>query len=139
MGLDGKRVVAGVLGLTAVIVGGWALFAPHSFYTSFPLPGHHWVSALPAYNEHLTTDVGAFYLALFAISLWAVRRPNEETFRLVGTAWLVFSVPHVIFHSAHLSALSAVDAVGNVVSLGATVVLAALLLVPSRRIASTKG
>jgi hypothetical protein len=129
MTIMAKRVLAAVLGLTAAFVGSWALFAPHSFYTSFPLPGHHWVAALPPYNEHLTRDVGAFYLALFAISLWAVCRPAAETFRLLGVAWLVFSVPHLTFHAAHLSPMATSDQVGNMVALGATVLFAAPLLV----------
>jgi hypothetical protein len=86
MSIGAKRVMAAVLGLAAVITGAWAAAAPRSFFTSFPLPGHHWVSALPPYNEHLTLD-----------------------------------------------GLSTGDAVGNVVGLGATLLLAVLLLVPGRR------
>lgn len=133
MSLVPKRVVAGLLGVTAVVVGTWAAAGPRSFFTSFPLPGHHWVAALPAFNEHLTRDVGDLYLALFTASLWAVIRPREETFRLVGACWLVFSVPHLAFHAAHLGVFTAADAVDNVVALGGTVVLAVLLLWPARR------
>jgi zinc-binding alcohol dehydrogenase family protein len=56
------------------------------------------------------------YLALFAISLWAVLRPRPETFRLVGKAWLVFSIPHLMFHAAHLGLFPAPDAASNVVT-----------------------
>jgi len=66
--LGGKQVVAGVLGLSAVVVGAWAAAAPRSFFSSFPLPGHHWVAPLGPYNEHLTRDVGGLYLALFVVS-----------------------------------------------------------------------
>jgi hypothetical protein len=135
----GKRVVAGLLGLIAVVVGAWAAFFPRSFFTAFPLPGHHWVAPLPAYNEHLTRDVGDLYLALFAASLWAVLRPREETFRLVGTCWLVFSVPHLVFHVAHLGVFTGTDAAGNVVALGGAVVLALLLVWPQRRQEPKKG
>lgn len=60
--------MAGVLGLSAVVVGAWAAAAPRSFFSSFPLPGHHWVAPLGPYNEHLTRDVGGLYLALFVVS-----------------------------------------------------------------------
>jgi hypothetical protein len=129
-----------LLAAIALFVGAWAAFAPRSFFTSFPLPGHHWIAPLPAYNEHLTRDVGDLYLGLFAISLWAVCRPRQETFRLVGTAWLVFSVPHLAFHAAHLDLFSTPDAVGNAVTLGAAIVLAALLVWPQpRRSKSRRG
>jgi hypothetical protein len=129
-GVTARRVVAGLPAAIGLFVGAWAAAAPRSFFTSFPLAGHPWIAPLPAYNEHLTRDVGDLYLALFAISLWAVLRPRPETFRLVGTAWLVFSVPHLVFHAAHLGLFSTPDAVGNVVTLGGAVVLAVLLMWP---------
>jgi hypothetical protein len=127
-----KQSISGVLALSAVYVGGWAELAPESFYRSFPGGGHHWVSPLGPYNEHLTRDVGGLYLALAAVTVWAVLRPRRETLALVATGWLVFSVPHFVFHVLHLDAGSAVDKAGNVVALGGTVVLAALVLVPGR-------
>lgn len=127
-----RFVVTAALAVSAAFVGGWAQFAPRQFYTSFPLPGRHWVSMLGDYNEHLIRDVGSLYLALLAISVWALLRPHEESFLLVGLAWLVFSVPHLIFHLAHLDRFGTADRVGNLVTLGGTVVLAALLMIPSR-------
>ncbi len=130
-----KQVLVGVLGLSAVLVGAWAAAAPPSFFSSFPLPGHHWVAPFGPYNEHLTRDVGSLYLSLFVMSVWAAIRPRNETFTMVGVAWLVFSIPHLIFHGMHLDMFSTGDAVGNVVGLGGTVVLAALLVLPRRRVA----
>jgi hypothetical protein len=115
-----------------LVVGGWAAVAPYSFFTSFPFPGHSWVSALPAYNEHLTRDVGDLYLGLFTASVWCAIRPRQESFRLLGVSWLVFSVPHLAFHSEHLDVFSHVDAVGNIISLASAVALAGLLLWPTR-------
>jgi hypothetical protein len=132
MSLRAKQVVVAVLALSAAFVGGWAAIAPHSFFTSFPLPGHHWVAAEPPYTEHLVRDVGGLYLALLVVSVWGLVRPRHETFVMSGLAWELFSVPHLIFHSAHLYGLSTFDAAGNVISLGGTVVLAGLLLFPGR-------
>lgn len=128
-----KRVVAAVLAAAAIITGAWAATDPRSFFTSFPLPGHHWVAALPPYNEHLTRDVGGLFLALAVVSVWAVARPRPETFVMTGVAWEAFSIPHLAYHSAHLDIFSTADAVGNAVGLCGIVVLAALLLVPARR------
>ena len=56
----------GLIGLAApvVVVAGWALIAPHGWYSTFPGGGRHWVSALGAYDEHLVRDFAATYLAL---------------------------------------------------------------------------
>lgn len=126
-----KQVIAGVLGLSAADMGFWACFAPRSFYRSFPLPGHHWVAAMGPYNEHMTRDVGALYLALLVLSVWAVVRPRRETLAVAGAGWLAFSVPHFAFHLVHLDMYGAADRIGNVVTLGGTLVLAALLLWPA--------
>lgn len=131
-----KRSISGALALTAAYVGVWAELAPESFYRSFPGAGHHWVSTLGPYNEHLTRDVGGLYLALAAISLWVAVRPRPESFALVAAGWLAFSVPHFVFHMFHLDPGDATDKAGNIVALGGTVVLAALLLIPTSRISA---
>src|SRR5207302_8213838 len=55
---------------SALVPGAWAAIAPRSFYDSFPGVGH-WVRSLPAYNEHLAVDAGAFYLAFALLFAWA--------------------------------------------------------------------
>lgn len=126
-------MIAGALALEAAYVGGWAQFAPRSFYDSFPGAGRHWVSALGPYNEHLIRDVGGLYLALFVVTVWALRRPRAETFAMAGAGWLAFSIPHFVFHTNHLSAFGMADMIGSVLTLGGTVILAALLLAPAAR------
>jgi hypothetical protein len=128
MGIRSKQGIAGVLALTAAYVGFWAQFAPRSFYRSFPLAGHAWLPPLDAYNEHLTRDLGGLYLALLVISFWALLRPRFETLRVVGTAWLAFSVPHLIFHMSHLDVYDTPDKIGNIVTLGGTILVAGLLI-----------
>ena len=56
------RVALAGVGLIQLVDGLYALFAPSSFYSDFPL-GRGWVEALPAYNEHLVRDVGGLFLA----------------------------------------------------------------------------
>lgn len=139
MNLTSKRVIAGILAFTAVYAGGWAEFAPASFYTSFPGAGHRWISVLGPYDEHLVRDVGGLYLALCAVTVWAVVRPSVAGFAQVGVGWLVFSIPHFVFHMFHLDMYGAIDAIGNVVTLGGTLVLAALLLAPGTMRGSAAG
>jgi hypothetical protein len=133
-----QRVLLAILGVSAALVGGWAAFGPRSFYDSFPGAGHHWVSADGPYNEHLVRDVGALYLALLVLSIWAFLRP--ELSRLAGACWLIFSLPHIVYHARHTQMFGAADKVEELASLGATALFAALLvLIPSRPAPSTEG
>jgi hypothetical protein len=132
MSVRGQRIVLGVLLLIALVTGLWALLAPRSFYDSFPGGGGmHWVSADGPYNRHLVSDVGSMYLALAALTVAALARPALA--RLAGVVWLVFSVPHWLYHSAHLDLYGTRDQVLNEVGLVAVVLLAALLCVPQNR------
>ena len=127
-----QRLAGAVLTLSAAYVGVWALADPASFNDDFPLPGHHWVSSAGPYNEHLIRDVGGLYLALGVLTLWAVLRPRRDLMAAVGIAWEVFSIPHLVFHADHLDGLKTFDKVAETGSLGLTVLLAALLVVPAR-------
>src|SRR5918996_986761 len=92
------RVILIGLGGIQFVNGVWAILAPRSFYEDFPLPVGGWVSALPAYNEHLMRDVGGLFLATGFVLLaaaWAMER------RLVAVAlvsYLLFSIPHTAYH-----------------------------------------
>ena len=122
----------GVLLLISLLTGLWALLAPRSFYDSFPGGSRlHWVSADGPYNRHLVSDVGSMYLALAALTVAALARPALD--RLAGAVWLVFSVPHWLYHSIHLGLYGTRDQALNEVGLVAVVLLAALLCVPRDR------
>jgi len=120
------RVALALLALSAAFVGFWALLAPSSFYTSFPGLGLAWVSEAGPYDEHLVRDVGALYLALLVVTVLAVLRPTSVRPWVAGLAWLVFGVPHLVFHAAHAGPGDAVE----LVALAASVVLAALACLP---------
>src|SRR5215211_563846 len=125
------RVPLGLLALAEAFVGVWALFAPASFYRSFPGAGQAWVSLLPPYNEHLITDVGELSLALTVV-LGAAALTGRWLLSVVAMiAFAIYTVPHVIFHSFHLEGFSRGEAtaqtVGFVFQLSAAVVVAWLL------------
>ena len=121
----------GVLLVVAAVIGLWALLAPRSFYDDFPTSSMHWVATDGPYNRHLVSDVGSLYLALAALTVAALARPALA--RLAGVVWLVFSVPHWLYHSAHLGIYGTRDQVLNEVGLVGVVLLAALLCVPANR------
>lgn len=119
----------GMLSLSALAVGLWALFLPRSFHGDFPFPGRGWVSALGPYNGHLVVDVGAMYLALGVLLMAAAISLGGELVRVSLVAWLVFAVPHFVYHAATLHHYPLlVDKVGNVVSLGLVVLPPLILL-----------
>ena len=121
----------GVLLAVAAMIGLWAVLAPRSFYDDFPTSSMHWVATDGPYNRHLIGDVGSMYLALAALTVAALARPVLA--RLAGVVWLVFSVPHWLYHSTHLGIYGPRDQVLNEVGLVGVVILAALLCVPVNR------
>jgi hypothetical protein len=128
-----RRTVLLLLALSAGFVGGWALFAPTSFYRSFPGFGLRWVGTDGAYNEHLIRDVGGLYLALLVVSLYALLpTASAQLRRMAGVAWAVFSTPHLAYHLAHLGTLSSTSAALESIALSLTLVAAVVLVLPER-------
>ncbi|HEX4249945.1 MAG TPA: hypothetical protein VH008_18915 [Pseudonocardia sp.] len=128
-----RRWLLRVLALLGAFVGVWACFAPLSWYDSFPGLGFRWLPPLGPYNEHLARDVGALYLALTALSAGAALRPADDYLvRLTGVVWLVFSVPHFVFHLLHLDMYGTLDQMLNVLTLGLFIVVGAVLVLPVR-------
>jgi hypothetical protein len=130
------RVALIALALPNLALGAWAVLAPHSWYDDFPGGGRHWVSALGPYNEHLSTDVGAFFLAIGALLLFAGVVLDRLLIQGALGALLIFSVPHLIWHLGELGPYGTLDSVLNVISLSLVVVVPVLLLLMLRQ---TKG
>ena len=132
-----RRILLWLTSLIGAFVGLWAAGAPRSFYDSFPGLGFGpWVAIDGSYNEHLVRDVGALYLALAAGGVFAALTRSLAASRVIGVAWLVFSVPHLGYHLGHLEGMPPLDAIGEVVSLSSTLVLALPLLIGPPRAAS---
>lgn len=126
-----RRVILALTAAQGLLVGIWAEFFPRSFYDSFPGFGLHWVSMMGAWDEHLVSDVGSFYLGLSAITIIAIFAPTAGPARLAGVGWTVFGVLHFIYHATHLMG-STFDRVGNLTSLAIAALLGIILLLPPR-------
>ena len=111
------RAGLGILALLQGIVGVWASLAPASFYRSFPLPGHPWVSLLPPYNEHLTRDVGELSLALTVVLTAAAVSGQWLLSAVAVAAAAVYAVPHAVFHFLHLEGFPRPDAIAQSVGI----------------------
>lgn len=117
------QIALWLLFAAALTTGLPATFAPHYFYTDFPL-NTHWVEMLPPYNEHLTTDVGGLYLGFAVVFAWAARTLQPALVRAACWGWLLTATLHLIFHTTHLDGFGTADAVAELTSL-------ALLLPPA--------
>jgi hypothetical protein len=113
----GVRTGLGVLAVFQAMIGVWALFAPTSFYGSFPLPGHPWVSLLPPYNEHLVRDVGELSLALTVVLAAAAVIGQWLLSAVAVAAIAVYAVPHAIFHFLHLEGFPTSDAIAQTIGI----------------------
>jgi hypothetical protein len=113
-----RTVARGALGLVALAqaeIGIWGIAAPHSFFTTFPGFGHHWVAPLGSYNEHLLRDYAAaelgFAVLLACAAIWFERR----LVLVAGAAFLAATLPHFAYHLTSTEHLSTTD---NTASLG---------------------
>jgi len=122
------RVVLIGLGAVNVVDGVWALLSPRSFYDDFPAGRGGWVSALPAYNEHLLRDVGSLFIATGIVMVWAGIVLERRLTMVALVSWLVWATPHLVYHLFNLEPYDGFDRVGNVVSLALTVIPPAILL-----------
>lgn len=100
----------GLLAVSEVLIGGWALLLPQQFFTAFPAAGHAWVALLPPYNEHLVRDIGALSLALTVVLAAAAVSANPLLIRVAAVASACYTVPHTLFHGLHLHDFTIVDA-----------------------------
>jgi hypothetical protein len=116
------------LGAPLLALGAWAVVAPQSWFDDFPGGGRHWVSAIGPYNEHLASDVGAFFLAIGALLVFAGIVLERRLVQAALGALLVFSTPHLVYHLTELDAYGTLDKVLNLISLGALVVVPLLML-----------
>jgi hypothetical protein len=124
------RAVLWILVLSALGVGVQAQFFPRSFYDDFPF-GRGWVAMDGRYNEHLVRDVGALNLALLVLTVAALIVSTRVIARTAALSWLVYSVPHFVYHLRHLTmSMSGADKVAIVVSLAVTVIAPLIVLWP---------
>lgn len=127
------RLALAVLALVALQVGLWATLAPQSFYDDFPGSGRVWVAVDGPYNEHLVRDVGSLNLALAAVTVVALVTLARPAVLAAAAAWILYSLPHLVYHLRHLDVYDTTDQVLTVVALALALVLPAIVLVAELR------
>ncbi len=119
------------LGAPQALIGLWALLAPRGFYDDFG-PGGGWVSALGAYDEHLVRDVGGLFIGLGVLMIVAAVRGRRSLTLTAVAVWLIFAVPHAIYHVLNLGPYTTADAIANAATLGWTVLAPIIVLLMLR-------
>jgi hypothetical protein len=113
-----QRAVLSLVAAGQAEVAVWGLLSPHSFFTTFPGFGHHWVADLGVYNEHLVRDYAAAELGFTVLLVLAAVRFERRLVLAAGAAFLAATLPHFLYHVTATSHMSTSDNVG---SLGAFV------------------
>ena len=134
------RVLLGILALTSAQLGVWATFWPHQFYRTYPGGGRTWVAVNGPYNEHLVRDFGGLNLMLTVLLVVAIVNMSTVMVRTASVGYLMFGIPHLVYHLRHLDVFTATDKVVNatLLSLAVLAALGVLLLslLPEERAAT---
>jgi AhpD family alkylhydroperoxidase len=133
----GRRAITRVglllLALPQALIGLWALVAPRDWFETFPGAGHSWLPAYGAYNEHLATDVGATFVAIGLVLVLAAVYLERRLVQVALVAYLVFEIPHFVYHLGADDRLGGGDRFASGTTLALTVLLALALLASTRR------
>jgi len=127
------RAALVALAFIALWAGLWATVSPRAFYDNYPGAGHAWVAADGPYNEHLIRDFGSLNLALAAVTIIAAVTLGRAVVTAAAVAWLLFQVPHLVYHARHLSVYASADKAAVMVGLVLSVVLPVVILVAESR------
>ncbi len=128
------RLALVAIGVPNAAAGLWAVLAPSGWYDDFPGWDPRLVAAEPPYNEHLVTDAGAGLLASGFVLLAAAWLADRRSVRFGVVAFLVFAVPHTLWHATNESpGLTSAEDARNVATLVFSLVVGIVLLVASGR------
>lgn len=130
------RAALAVVAFAQAELGVWGLAGPRSLFDTYPGFGHHWISALGPYNEHLTRDfAGAelgFAVLLLCAAIWFERR----LVLVAGAAFLAATVPHLAYHLTTTDSFRTADNVASLAgfALEMAVVIGAMVVVQPIRL-----
>lgn len=126
------RILLALLAWPALMLGVWATFAPRNWYENFPGIGQSWIAIDGPYNQHLIGDVGALNLALFSVTAVALVKLDSLLVRTTAAAWLVYSVPHLLYHATHSDPYESGDLIAALGGLAMNVGIPIVLIVMAR-------
>jgi hypothetical protein len=134
-----RNLARGALGLVAAgqaEIGVWGVAAPRSLFDRYPGFGHHWLSALGPYNEHLVRDFAAAELGFAALLLCAAIWFERRLVLIAGGAFLLATLPHFAYHLTTTDSFSTADNAASLIGFGLelAVVIGAMAVVHTTQI-----
>lgn len=133
LGRSGVRAGLVLLALPQLLIGAWATLSPSGWFDTFPGGGRNWLPLYGPYDQHLVTDVGSTFLALGVLLILAAVWMERRIVIAAAVAYLVYQVPHTIYHLGHDDALSNGDQIANGITLVLAIFLAVGILVAATR------
>ena len=115
-------------------VGIVATLAPRAFYDHVP-----WVNLAPPYAEHLMRDYGAMNLALGLVFVVAAITMNRLIVRAALAAYVVFAIPHLLFHVTHHQHYTTPATIGETTALIVAALLPIALLILELRYGGSRN
>ena len=126
------RVALAVLVLVALPVGLWATVSPGRSTTT-SRAAVAWVAVDGPYNEHLVRDFGSAEPRPGAVTIVALVTLARPVVLAAAAAWILYSLPHLVYHLRHLDLYDTTDKVLNVTALTGALVLPVIVLVAELR------
>ncbi|MGZ8753178.1 MAG: hypothetical protein ACXW1S_09365 [Acidimicrobiia bacterium] len=122
------RVGLVILAFQGLLSGIWATASPRAYFDDFPGFGLSWVSPDGPYNEHLMRDYGALNLALGIVALCAAIWLTRTLVITAAVAWIVSSIPHIVYHALNGDPYDTSDHISIVASLFFAPIVAIVVL-----------
>jgi hypothetical protein len=117
-----------ILAFQGLLSGIWATASPRGYFNDFPGFGLSWVSPDGPFNEHLMRDYGALNLALGIVALCAAIWLTRALVVTAAVAWIVYSIPHVVYHALNGDPYDTSDHISIVASLFFAPIVAIVVL-----------
>ena len=121
-----------LLALPQVLIGVWGLVDPAGWFSTFPGFGREWLPAFGPFDEHLARDTASAFLGIGVLLLLAAVWLDRRVVLAAGVVYLVYQVPHFVFHLVDDGNLATGDYVVNGILLGLGVFTALALFELSR-------
>lgn len=118
------RLGVTLLAVSQIVVSLWQAALPKHFYDTFPT-----VALTPPYSEHLMRDFGTAGLGIAVVLTAAAAWPSTRLTLVALASYLVFSVPHLVFHASHLEHFSPTDTAFVLASVGGSVAVPVALVI----------
>jgi AhpD family alkylhydroperoxidase len=136
LGQRGIRVALLVLAIPQLGIGVWAVASPSGWFETFPGAGNNWLPLYGPYSEHLAVDVGTAFLAIGVMLALAAVWMDRRLIIAAAIAYLVYQVPHTIFHLGADDVLPAGDQLANGIGLVLAVLLPPGIILGATRMGS---